>query len=317
MSNENEVDDGKFEAGLEDPFEVDIEDDTPEEDRNRTPLPDEIVQELEQDELDDYSEKVKTRLKQMKKVWHDERRAKEAALREQQEAVRLAQKMIEENKRLKSSLTSGEQTLFNTYKAAADYELDIAKREYKQAYESGDTDLILAAQEKLNAATYKQEQIKNYRPTLQTQDYDVNSNQTVSPQAVASKPDDRSLAWQKANPWWGHPDYADMTALALGHHQKLEKQYGKQFIGTDEYWRNIDETMKRRFPEYFGEAQTTNGGGKPVSRTDSKPATVVAPATRSTAPKKVVLTKSQLNLAKRLGLTPEQYAREYAKTMTS
>jgi hypothetical protein len=110
-----------------------------------------------------------------------------------------------------------------------------------------------------------------------------------------------------------------MTALALGFHQKLERENGAQFVGTDEYWRRIDTTMRRRFPEYFGvseeETQTTNGGGKPVTRTESKPATVVAPASRSTSSKRIVLKQSQLNLAKKLGLTPEQYAREYAKTL--
>jgi hypothetical protein len=98
-----------------------------------------------------------------------------------------------------------------------------------------------------------------------------------------------------------------MTATALGLHQKLEKQYGAQYIGTDEYWNTVNKTMQRRFPEYFGDEEPE----KP-QRTS---ATVVAPASRSTAPKKIVLKQSQLALAKKLGLTPEQYAREYAKTM--
>jgi predicted Zn-dependent peptidase len=75
-----------------------------------------------------------------------------------------------------------------------------------------------------------------------------------------------------------------------------------------------DETMRRRFPEYFGEQeQPANGGGKPVTRTETKPATVVASASRSTSSKKIVLKQSQVLLAKKLGLTPEQYAREMRK----
>jgi hypothetical protein len=293
--------------------DIEIEDDTPEEDRGRTPLPKEIVEELEADELEEYSDKVKTRLKQMKKVWHDERRAKEAAFREQQEALNLAKRAIEENKRLKFSLTEGEKTLINTYKNAAELELKMAERAYKEAYESGDSDKLVEAQGKMSAASYKIQQVNNYRPSLQQPEIDVNS--ALEQRVEVPRPDQKTVSWQERNQWFGTDE--EMTSLALGLHQKLEKQYGKGYVGTDEYWQNVDTTMRRRFPEYFGEPEikTTNGGGKPVSRTENRPATVVAPASRSTSSKKIVLKQSQLILAKKLGLTPEQYAREYAKTM--
>lgn len=299
--------------------EVEVVDDTPPEDRDpvtgrmREPMPKELVEELEADELEDYSEKVKTRLKQMKKVWHDERRAKEAALREQQEAVTLAQRIIEENKRLKEQYSAGVQTYVNTVKGATELELEMAKKAYKEAYDTGDADQIMAAQEKFNAATFKLQQVNSYRPPLQQQE---NSVQTVPEAVKVPTPDAKTLAWQGQNPWWGTDP--EMTALALGYHQKLEREHGKQFVGTDEYWKRIDETMRVRFPEYFGAGdtnQTNSRGGKPGGRTESKPATVVAPASRSTSSKRIVLKQSQLNLAKRLGLTPEQYAREYAKTL--
>jgi hypothetical protein len=300
--------------------EVEVVDDTPEEDRDpvtgrmREPLPKELVDEIENDELEDYSEQVKIRLTQMKKVWHDERRAKEAALREQQEAVSLAQRIVEENKRLKSQLTTGEKNFIDTAKNAVELEIEMAKRAYKEAYDSGDADQIMAAQEKFNAASFKLQQLNTYRPPLQTPEVEVHN---IPEKVQVPTPDSKTLAWQERNPWWGTD--SEMTALALGFHQKLEREHGAQFVGTDDYWRRIDNTMRRRFPEYFGtseeETQTTNGGGKPVMRTDSKPATVVAPASRSTSSKRVVLKQSQLNLAKKLGLTPEQYAREYAKTL--
>jgi hypothetical protein len=250
----------------------------------------------------------------MKKVWHDERRAKEAALREQQEAITLAQRIVEENKRLKTQLTAGEQSYIDTVKNAVELELEMAKRAYKEAYDTGDADQIMAAQEKFNTASFKMQQVNNYRPPLQTQEIEVNN---VPEKVQVPTPDSKTLAWQERNPWWGTDP--EMTALALGFHQKLEREEGKQYVGTDDYWRRIDSTMRRRFPEYFGtsenETQTTNGGGKPVTRTESKPATVVAPASRSTSSKRIVLKQSQINLAKKLGLTPEQYAREYAKTL--
>ena len=292
--------------------DIEVQDDTPEEDRGRTPLPKEIVEELEADELEDYSDKVKIRLKQMKKVWHDERRAKEAAFREQQEALTLAQQTIEENKRLKSRLSEGEKSFLDTARGAAELEMEMAKRAYKEAFEAGDSDKVVEAQAKLSEVNFKLQRIKDYRPSLQTPEIEVNSNQQQ--QVQVPRPDQKTLAWQERNTWFGVDE--EMTSLALGLHQKLEKQYGKGFVGTDEYWDRVDTTIRKRFPEQFEEEEvkTTNGGGKPVTRTD-RPATVVAPASRSTSSKKIVLKQSQLNIAKRLGLTPEQYAREYAKTM--
>jgi hypothetical protein len=293
-------------------IDFEIQDDIPDEDKDpitgkeREPMPQELVQELEQDELEDYSDKVKTRLKQMKKVWHDERRAKEAAFRERQAAEEFARKVFEENRKLKESLSSGEKSYIDTAKNAASLELEMAKRQYKEAYESGDADQIIEAQTKLSEANYRVQKVNEYRPSLQQPENDVNIQ--PSTQVEVPRLDQKTVAWQERNPWWGTDE--EMTALALGYHQKLEKQYGRQYVGTDEYWQNIDKTMRRRFPDYFGEEETSDGGGKPVQRTETKPATVVAPASRSTSSKKIVLTTSEINLAKKFGLTPQQYAME-------
>jgi hypothetical protein len=283
-------------------FELEIEDDTPEQDRNRQPLPKEMVQDLEEDELEEYSEKVKTRLKQMKKVWHDERREKESALREQQEAVNLAQNLVEENKKLKSRLTEGEKSLIMTATREAELDMQMSERAYKEAYDSGDSDKIVEAQKKLHTASNRLERLKGYRPPLQASE---NSVQNQPTQAAAPRLDQKTDSWRKQNTWFGQDE--EMTATALGLHQKLEKQYGGQYIGTDEYWNTVNKTMQRRFPEYFGDEEP--------EKPQRTAATVVASASRSTAPKKIVLKQSQLALAKKLGLTPEQYAREYAKTM--
>jgi hypothetical protein len=294
-----------------DTVEFEIQDDTPDEDKDpvtgkeRDPLPQELVQELEQDELEDYSEKVKSRLKQMKKVWHDERRAKETAVRERQTAEEFARNVFEENKKLKQTLSSGERSYIDTAKNAAQLELEIAKRQYKEAYDAGDSDQIIEAQTKLSDANYRVHKVNEYRPSLQQEENAVQSEAT---RTELPRPDQKTTAWQERNQWWGVDE--EMTALALGYHQKLEKQYGRQYVGTDEYWQNVDNTMRRRFPEYFGEEETTDGSGKPVQRTETKPATVVAPASRSTSSKKIVLTQSEVNLAKKFGLTPEQYAKE-------
>jgi hypothetical protein len=286
--------------------EIMVEDDTPEEDRGRTPMPKELVEELEADELEEYSEKVKTRLKQMKKVWHDERREKEREAREKAEALTAAQRLLEENRKLKATMSEGEQSLIGSYTQNAEFEVAAAKREFKEAYESGDVDKLADAQEKLNAASYKLQQIKNYRPTLQQEETEVEI-----PQQQVQQPrlDTKTVAWQERNTWYGTD--AEMTASALGLHQKLVTERGPQYAGTDEYWSAIDKTMRRRFPEYFGDEVDT-GEAKPSVR-EPKAAPVVAPASRTRSPKKIVLKQSQLAIAKRLGLTPEQYARELMK----
>jgi len=290
--------------GEEQEVELKVEDDTPEADQNRSPMPKEIVEDLEKDELDSYSDGVKERFKQMKKVWHDERRAKESAQREQQQAVEMAKKAMEENKKLQEEAKKGREVYLNTAKKSVEYETEMAKRAYKDAYESGDTDSIVDAQTKLSDANFRRQQIENYQPPRQEEKNSVNSTST---EAVKPQLDSKTMAWQERNTWYGSDE--EMTAAALGFHQKLIRQKGDAYVGSDDYWSDVDNTMRRRFPEYFGEDNSTDGGGKPV-RAENKPATVVAPASRSTSSKRIVLKQSQVALAKKLGLTPEQYAKE-------
>ena len=285
--------------------DFEVEDDTPEEDRGREPLPKEIVEELDKDELEDYSEKVKIRLKQMKKVWHDERREKDQARRELTAAEEFARKILEENKKLKGRLSEGEKNYLSTYTTAAGMELDAAKRSYREAYDAGDTDKLIEAQEQIANANYKLQKAKEYAPSLQNEESSVQD----IPEAQVARPDPRAITWQERNTWFGQDE--EMTSLALGLHQKLVKQYGASYPSTDEYWQKVDSTMRQRFPDYFQD-KTPETGSKPSGRTD-RSSTVVAPATRSTSSKKIVLKQSQLSIAKKLGLTPEQYAREIMK----
>jgi len=291
-------------ADQEEEFEIEIEDDTPPPDRGREPLPKDIVDQLDKDELEEYSENVKTKLKQMKKVWHDERREKEQALREQQEAIAYAKKVLEENNALKGRLSRGEQSFINTYKSAAELELDAAKRAYKEAYDMGDPDKLVDAQERLNDAQYKVRRANEYVPALQQEEVEVQRE----PEVPVARPDPKMLAWQERNQWFGKDP--EMTSLALGLHQKLVAEYGQSYPSTDEYWQKVDDTMRRRFPEAFPEQQETQSTNR--QRTE-KAATVVAPATRTTASKKVKLKQSTVNTIKKLGITPEAYIREMRK----
>ena len=296
----------------EDKIEIEIDDDTPEQDRGVTPMPKEIVQKLEEDELDKYSAEAKEKLSQLKKVWHDERREKEAALREQQEAIRVAQRLLDENKKLKQAYSTGEKTYIETVQGAAELELEVAKRSYKEALETGDSDRIVEAQSKLNAAAIKSDKVKDFRPSaLQEEENEV---QIPQMQEKPVTPDAKTQEWTEKNPWFGSKK--PMTAYALGLHEELIDEYGKNFVGTDQYFQRIDKEMRKVFSEYFdtSEPQTkveVEEESKPSPK--SKPSTVVASATRSTSSKQIRLKPSQIALARKLGLSPEQYARELIK----
>lgn len=289
-------------------IEIEIEDDTPEVDRKKAPMPKPLVEELEKDELDSYDDTVKEKLKQMRKVWHDERREKEAALREQQQAIALAQQLIQENKKIKEALNTGEQEYFSTAKNAAKMELEMAKKAYKEAYDSGDTDRIVEAQQAMQEANIKIQQIKEPKKvSLQQEEFEVQPAQQAQPTRRA---DPKAEAWQERNSWFG--SNRSMTAYALGLHEEL-KDSGVQ-LGSDEYYSALDRTMRKRFPEVFA-TTVASEDEEQTSRepTRTKPATVVAPASRSTAPQKVRLKTSQLNIIKKLGITPEQYVKEFMK----
>jgi len=285
-------------ASEESDIELEVVDDTPPEDRGRKPLERE-VEDLSDDEVAEYSDKVQKRIKELSHARHDERRAKEAALREREEAARIAQQLLEENKRLRETYNAGAQTYTEMAASKAEMEMQFARQKLKEAQETYDTDQIIAAQEELAAARYRLEQAKSFRPSaLQIPETDVYS-QTTQQQSGATY-DPKAARWQSRNQWFGQDD--EMTSLALAVHKKLvENGIDPR---TDTYYERIDARLREVFPDYFGEAR----------REPKRPATVVAAPTR-TAGKKVgvKLTKTQEALAKRLNLTNEQYAREVLK----
>ena len=285
----------KLQIEIEGEPEIEVVDDTPEQDRGRKPMRD-APAEVTDDELAQYSEGVKKRIQHFSKGYHEERRAKESALREREEAVRLAQNLVEENKRLQGSLGQGQQALLEQAKKVVQNELDQAKQRLKAAHEAFDTDAIVEAQEALASAKYKAERVNNFKPAVAQPQNPVVQPAPRPEQTV--KVDSKAKAWQEANSWFG--DDKEMTALALAVHQDLVES-GID-TSSDEYYEKINSRVRKRFPEAFNSE-------KP------KKSSVVAPATRSTAPRKIVLTQSQVQIAKRLGLTNEQYARAVAEEM--
>ena len=250
-----------------------------------------------EEELNEYSDKVRKRIQHFTKGYHDERRKAEAAAREKEEAIRLAQQLLQENEKLKQESSKTQTALLEQAKARINHELEASKRAYKQAYESGDSDKVVEAQIALNNVQAKAERLAAYKPALQPKQVEV------KPEPVAPAVDSKALEWQKSNPWFGSDD--EMTSLALGLHQKLVRE------GIDpqseEYYDRINRRMRQVFPDAF---ESEDESPERPRRNN-----VVAPASRSTAPKKIVLTKTAVALAKRLGLTPEQYARQVAEDM--
>lgn len=310
LEAENKVQENQEDS---DDIQVEIEDDTPPEDRGRKPLPKDMVEELEKDDLEEYSDKVKKRLSQMKKVWHDERREKERAYREREEALKFAQLREQEIKQLKQRLGVGEKAFIEEASRAVKNDLANAKEKLKSAYESGDAERIAEAQELLTDAKLRADKVFRLKPSLQNDNEGVQTRQQeATPQYVPPPPSDpKAEAWRERNTWFGADE--EMTALALGLHDKLVRSGIDP--RSDDYYRQIDKTMRKRFPEAFEDAEADEEPqtrqGKPA-RTN-KPATVVAPVTRNTAPRQVRLTPTQVAIAKKLGLSNEQYARELLK----
>jgi hypothetical protein len=291
-----------FEVEGEGTPEIEVVDDTPAEDRGRKPMA-EPPKEVTDEELAKYDESVQKRIKHFTKGYHEERRAKETAEREKEEAFKLAQAVLEENKRLKGSVNQNQTALLEQAKRVVSNEVETAKRMYKEAYESGDSDKLVEAQEALTIAKIRADKVNNFKPTpLQEEETPVQINQQPT---RAAPVDEKLLAWQDQNQWFG--SNKRMTAYALGLHEDLVSEGIPS--GSDEYYRRINADIRERFSDQFGAEESVDA--KP-QRTKSN---VVAPATRSTAPKKIVLTQTQVNLAKRLGVPLELYARKVAEEM--
>jgi hypothetical protein len=303
----------------EEKFEIEIEDDTPPEDRGRKPSK-RPVEEVTDEELESYDEKVQNRIKKFTRGYHDERRAKEQAEREREAAEAFAKQVFEENKKLKEQLSNGSKVLIETSKSAAEAELAAAKERYKKAYEAADPDAIVSAQEEIAKATLRMERADSMRP-VEHEDREFHVPQQQQQQNRVTP---RTQKWlERNNEWFGVDE--EMTMAAMGLDKELQKEYGSDYVGTKEYFKTIDKTMRKRFPEYFGDEDQSDEDNEPPPRKRaepaeedsprraSRPANVVAPAARSTPPSRVRLKASEANIARRLGVPLELYAKQVAE----
>ena len=304
MAEENEVD-------IPDELEVELVDDTPEEDRNRKTLPEAVAKRLETDDddldgdVEEVRKKAKEKLSIAKKAWHDERRAKEEAQRIADEATTLAKGYQSRTLAQAQQLVTGEQYLISQMQGKVKQEVDMAKRAYKEAYESGDSDALAEANVLLQRATNNAMEVEKWKPTQQNALQQIQNEVQTQPQAARVQTttpsfDEKASEWASKNAWFGKQDGLGkkMTGYAVLVHQTLVDDGVDPT--SDAYYRKIDSEMRERFPEGFSDERPTT--------------TVVASVQRSAKGKKVTLTQTQASLAKRLGLTNEQYARELIKT---
>jgi hypothetical protein len=309
---------GKPEAVEDDGFDVEIEDDTPRRDRGRKP-DDTPPEDPTEDELASYDEKVQSRLKKFTRGYHDERRAKEEALREREAAEKLAKQLWDQNRKLQEQVSLGSRAYIEQSKSSAEMEFENAKKRYKEAYEAGDSDAVVEAQAEVSRATLNLDKVQNMRP-LQVEENDVQIPQRSTNQPNVSQRDQR---WMQKNTWFGTDP--EMTASALGLHQKLAKEHGADFVGSDDYYKRVDATMRRRFPEYYEDDTQSDEDDTPSKKVSepayeeepprraTKPANVVAPASRSTPPNRIRLKASEAAIARRLGVPLEEYAKQVAQ----
>lgn len=297
--------------------EIEVVDDTPPEDRGRKPL-DREVQEPSEDELNEYSSKVQKRLKELTHARHDERRKAEALAREKAELERVAQLMANENKRLQEYVNVGQNAYIDKSKSLAEISLNNAKAKLKAALDAGDTDAAVSAQEELYKAQFEMQQVSTFKPTqLQSQQntgYTQNNQpnqQQVNAQNAAPQLDNKVVNWAEKNPWFERPGDEDMTGYAYGVHNKLVREFGQGYTQSDEYFEKIDKAMRNAFPERFGD--TKPAPAQEPEAPSRQRSNVVAPAQRSSAPKKIRLTKTQQNVAKKLGIPLELYAKKMAE----
>ena len=280
------------EPEVEDKIEVEVYNDTPKADRNRKPS--EAPADVTDEEVEEYSKRVQDRLKHFSKSYHDERRAKEAAQREREELEQYAQRLIDENKNLKGTVNQNQEALLEQAKRATESELEAAKQTYREAYESGEADRVVDAQEALTNAKIRSDRLDNFELSpLQEEETTVQQPRVADP---------RADKWANDNPWFR--ENQEMRDIAMAIHQSLMRN--NVTPQAENYYEEIDSRMRSFYPDYFND-----GGIEEVEKPKPR-SNVVAPAARSTSPKKVRLLQSAQAIAKRLGVPLEEYAKQMA-----
>ena len=312
----------KTEIDLNDDESVQIEvvDDTPEQDRRPKKSKD-AVSKVDNDEVDqeisDYSQRAADRINDIKYEYHEERRAKEAADRIAKEATKNLQTIMQENQRLQQMVDQGGKVLNKTAHNNALWAKQSATEAYKKAYDEGDAEAMAKAQEQLSKATLAEQQAGSVAQQVQSQIIQNMPKQAQPAQQQQLDPDMEQ--WAQKNPWFmgSEPIHREMTSFAMYVDQRLQAQGIDPAKQSEKYYSEVDNKMRNEFPSFFGVQANTDSEMVDIEETPKRqPQTVVASASRDSGNKKptqIRLTKTQVALARQLGITPEQYANQLLK----
>lgn len=291
-------------ADADDDFEIEIVDDVPPEEKPRRPA-DAEPDIPEDDDLEGYSEQVQKRLKKLTFEAKEAARQQAEANRQREEAINYAKALAEQNKKLQEDVQKNQGYVVDQAKGRLSAELERAKVAYKNAYEAGDADALLEAQANLTRLQNDQYRWDSFKPAARP---------AVEPAAPAAQPvaqqqqvrlTSNQERWLSNNDWYGKD--RRMTSFALGVHEELV--YNGIEPDTEKYYTEIDRELRKTFPDKFSDGEEVE-----VNARQKRPASVVAPAARSAnTPRKIRLTSTQVAIAKRLGLTNEQYAAQVLK----
>ncbi len=282
-----------------DDVHVDVVDDTPPQDRKK-PLQ-RVVEDPTDEELQNYGQRARARIGELTHARHDERRRADALQRERDEAVRVSQSLLQRTAQYEDIIKNGSEQFKSVSTEAAEAALAAAKAKLRKAKDDFDTDAEIDALAELQTAQARVLEAKNFKaPSSQNVEDAVQTRQTASVPAQ----DPKLSSWMRQNKWFNDPEHVEVTSYALGLHKKLvDSGYDPR---SDEYYEQIDARVKQRFPEVVGDNSEDD---RDLRRSSVPPRkSVVAPASRTTATKRITLTASQVAIAKSLGLTPQQYA---------
>ncbi len=302
----------------EDDLKVEVVDDTPQEDR-RPPKQETEEAPVDDDSIDaeitEYSKRAGDRINKIKYEYHEERRAKEAAERQIQEATTRLQSLMTENQKLQAMVNQGGEVLNKQAHNNALWAKQNAQAKYKKAYEEGDADAMAVAQEEISKAVLAEQSAGRYAQSVQSQF--AQEYQAQQPQVQEPQLDPDMQAWSSKNPWFmnnSDSKHAEMTSYALTVDQRLRNQGIRPEDNSAKYYEEVDNAMRREYPDFFGVEPSVEIEDDAQTK---QPSNVVAPASRSTGgktnPRSIRLTQTQVKLARQLGVTPEQYAKQLLK----
>ena len=291
----------------EEDFEILLEDDTPPEDRNRPVAPDDSSDVDEGESEEEYSERVRRRIAKETAKLHAERRAKEAAIRERDQAVELAKQALSQGQALKHQANQYEQGYVYKAKQAAEAQIARAASDYTEALAEGNTQKMIEAQRAMIRAEQEKSQYDSYVP--RSEERAEQPQPVAQPQAPRVDAEElrRQTQFIKENPWLNTDQEMTERALQIDSHIRNTNPH---LVGTDAYYEFVSTLMRQQFPaERFGQVQAPQARGSTAQAG-------VAPVGRGAtdkSPRTVTLSQSQLSLCKRLGITPKQYAAQLMK----